>query len=120
MSSTQLHMRSSYVMESGILDYGFGRCDGHHEMVDLRLRKKLGAGFVDSRYLSSGRSHTAVASSETTAGMSRPEVRGRLTPRFRTIQICPKDFPASLREAGRAVNRPSARQGPRKPDVRHE
>src|SRR5262245_11163101 len=22
-------------------DYGFGRCDGHHEMVDLRLRKKL-------------------------------------------------------------------------------
>jgi hypothetical protein len=20
-------------------DYGFGRCDGHHEMVDLRLRK---------------------------------------------------------------------------------
>src|SRR5262249_28016105 len=24
---------------SGIPDYGFGRCDGHHEMVDLRLRK---------------------------------------------------------------------------------
>ncbi len=21
-------------------DYGFGRCDGHHEMVDFRLRKK--------------------------------------------------------------------------------
>ena len=40
MSSTQLHMRSGYVMESGILDYGFGRCDGHHEMVDLRLRKE--------------------------------------------------------------------------------
>jgi len=20
-------------------DYGFGRCDGHHEMVDFRLRK---------------------------------------------------------------------------------
>src|SRR5262249_18022926 len=86
MSSTQLHMPSSYLMESGILDYDFGRCDGHHEMVDLRLRKKeLGAGFVDSRYLSVGRSHTAAASSETTAGMSRPEVRGRLTPRFRTI-----------------------------------
>jgi hypothetical protein len=41
---------------SGIPDYGFGRCDGHHEMVDLRLRKNLvnavdpvGAGFVDSR-----------------------------------------------------------------------
>ena len=23
-----------------MLDYGFGRCDGHHEMVDFRLRKK--------------------------------------------------------------------------------
>jgi hypothetical protein len=23
--------------------------------------------------------------------MSRPEMRGRLTPRFRTIQVCPKD-----------------------------
>jgi hypothetical protein len=22
-------------------DFGFGRCDGHHEMVDLGLRKKL-------------------------------------------------------------------------------
>jgi hypothetical protein len=21
-------------------DFGFGRCDGHHEMVDSRLRKK--------------------------------------------------------------------------------
>jgi hypothetical protein len=21
-------------------DYRFGRCDGHHEMVDFRLRKK--------------------------------------------------------------------------------
>jgi len=21
-------------------DFDFGRCDGHHEMVDLRLRKK--------------------------------------------------------------------------------
>jgi hypothetical protein len=21
-------------------DYDFGRCDGHHEMVDFRLRKK--------------------------------------------------------------------------------
>ena len=23
-------------------DYPFGRCDGHHEMVDVRLRKKPG------------------------------------------------------------------------------
>jgi hypothetical protein len=21
-------------------DYGFGRCDGHHEMIDFRLEKK--------------------------------------------------------------------------------
>jgi hypothetical protein len=26
-------------MESDMPDYGFGRCDGHHEMVDFRLRK---------------------------------------------------------------------------------
>jgi hypothetical protein len=25
-------------MESNMPDYGFGRCDGHHEMVDFRLR----------------------------------------------------------------------------------
>jgi hypothetical protein len=27
-------------------DFGFGRCDGHHEMIDFKLRKKprLGAG----------------------------------------------------------------------------
>jgi hypothetical protein len=27
-------------MGSGLADYGFGRCDGHHEMIDLQLRKK--------------------------------------------------------------------------------
>jgi hypothetical protein len=27
-------------MGSGMPDYGFGRCDGHHEMIDFRLRKK--------------------------------------------------------------------------------
>jgi hypothetical protein len=27
-------------MESGMPDYGFGHCDGHHEMVDFMLRKK--------------------------------------------------------------------------------
>jgi len=26
---------------SSVPDYGFGRCDGHHEMVDSRLRKKF-------------------------------------------------------------------------------
>jgi hypothetical protein len=26
-------------MESGMPDCGFGRCDGHHETVDFRLRK---------------------------------------------------------------------------------
>jgi hypothetical protein len=27
-------------MGSGMPDNGFGRCDGHHEMVDFRLRKR--------------------------------------------------------------------------------
>src|SRR6516165_7683726 len=39
MSSTQLHTRSSYVVGSGIPDYRFGPCDGHHEMVDFRLKE---------------------------------------------------------------------------------
>jgi hypothetical protein len=26
-------------MGSGMPDYGFGRCDGHHEMVDSGLEK---------------------------------------------------------------------------------
>ena len=30
---------SSCLMGSGMPDYGFGRCDGHHETVDFRLRK---------------------------------------------------------------------------------
>src|SRR5262249_43213258 len=29
------------------------------------------------------------------------------TPRFRTIQVCPKDLPTALRQAERAVNRPN-------------
>jgi hypothetical protein len=28
-------------MGRGMPGYGFGRCDGHHEMVDFRLRKGL-------------------------------------------------------------------------------
>jgi hypothetical protein len=31
---------SSRSMESGMPDYGFGRCDGHHKMIDFRLEKK--------------------------------------------------------------------------------
>jgi hypothetical protein len=27
-------------MESGMPDCGFGRCDGHHKMIDFRLKKK--------------------------------------------------------------------------------
>src|SRR6516164_2539725 len=35
-------------------------------------------------------------------------------PRFRTIQVCPKDLPALLRQAERAVDRPAAKpqEGP--------
>src|SRR5215472_13955868 len=32
-------------------------------------------------------------------------LRGRPTPRFRTIQVCPKDLPAALRQAGGAEDR---------------
>src|SRR5262249_33343509 len=32
---------SSRLMGRGMPDYGFGRCDGHHEMVDLRLTNPL-------------------------------------------------------------------------------
>src|SRR6516165_10284407 len=43
------------------------------------------------------------------------------TPRFTTIQVCPKDLASGLRQADPAVNWPkAARDGPRTPDVRHE
>jgi hypothetical protein len=31
---------SSHLTGSNMPGRGFGRCDGHHEMVDLKLRKK--------------------------------------------------------------------------------
>jgi hypothetical protein len=30
---------SSRLMGCGMPDYGFGRCDGHHKMIDFRLKK---------------------------------------------------------------------------------
>jgi hypothetical protein len=33
---------SSRSMESGMPDCGFGRCDGHHKMIDFRLEKSNG------------------------------------------------------------------------------
>src|SRR5262249_7998786 len=41
---SQVHNMSAvqmlrYLMESGMPDCGFGRCDGHHEMIDFRLEK---------------------------------------------------------------------------------
>src|SRR6516164_2487264 len=44
-------------------------------------------------------------------------VEGRLTPRFRTFQVCPKDLPALLRQAERAADRPNARRS--EPDRRN-
>jgi hypothetical protein len=29
----------AYLMESNMPDYGFGGCDGHHEIDDFRLRE---------------------------------------------------------------------------------
>jgi hypothetical protein len=37
---------SSRSMESGMPDYGFGRCDGHHKMIDFRLEKRQRNGRV--------------------------------------------------------------------------
>src|SRR5262249_27901268 len=47
-------------------------------------------------------------------------LEGRPTPRFRTIQVCPKEYSASLWQAEGAVNGPAAAQGMGGPDVRRE
>jgi hypothetical protein len=38
-----------YLMESGMPDRGFGRCDGHHEMIDFRLEEKQSGRLCDPR-----------------------------------------------------------------------
>jgi len=40
-------------MESGMLDCGFSRCDGHHKMIDFRLEKS--SGFLTHSGYSHGR-----------------------------------------------------------------
>jgi len=41
-------------MGSGMPDYGFSRCDGHHEMVDFRLEKNSGIAWaIEARMFSS-------------------------------------------------------------------
>src|SRR5262245_28596510 len=40
---------SSRSMESGMPDCGFGRCDGHHKMIDFRLEKSSGLGLLHQR-----------------------------------------------------------------------
>jgi hypothetical protein len=40
--------------------------------------------------------------------------------RFRTFQVCPKDLASALRQADRAVNRPTAQAVGEIPDVSHE
>jgi len=30
-------------------NYGFGRCDGHHKMIDFRLEKSSGLGLLHQR-----------------------------------------------------------------------
>ena len=54
----------------------------------------------------------------------RRHFEGRLTPRFRTIQVCPKDLPSALRQAERAVNRPNGpvrkASGRMVPNARHK
>jgi hypothetical protein len=40
---------SSRSMESDMPDYGFGRCDGHHKMIDFRLEKSTGLRLFHQR-----------------------------------------------------------------------
>src|SRR5262245_51590236 len=39
------------------------------------------------------------------------QLRGRPTPRFRTIQVCPKDLASAVRQSDRAANRPNGPVG---------
>jgi hypothetical protein len=45
-------MQQLNLMATSMADYGFGRCDGHHEMVDLRRREKPRGGLAIGRRLS--------------------------------------------------------------------
>jgi len=40
MSPSKRCGSSSRSMESNMPDCGFGRCDGHHKMIDFRLKKQ--------------------------------------------------------------------------------
>ena len=40
---------SSRLMGCGMPDYGFGRCDGHHKMIDFRLKKAPACACFTSR-----------------------------------------------------------------------
>jgi hypothetical protein len=52
-------------------------------------------------------------------GVRVPHRVGGAPPRFRTIQVCPKDLPATLQQVERAVDDRLALPRRRKPDVRH-
>jgi hypothetical protein len=45
-------MQQLNLMATSMADYGFGRSDGHHEMVDLKRRKKPRGGLAIGRRLS--------------------------------------------------------------------
>jgi len=45
-------MQQLSLMATSMADYGFGRSDGHHEMVDLKRRKKPRGGLAIGRRLS--------------------------------------------------------------------
>jgi hypothetical protein len=43
--------------------------------------------------------------------LGRTQNEGRASARFKTIQVCPKDLPAALRQAELAVTRPNGPVG---------
>jgi hypothetical protein len=96
---------------TNMANHCFGRCDGHHKMAipscQSPLQRTPAAGRVQPpQYGRRAACHVLSWSS------CRP-FEGRLTPRFRTIQVCPKDPASALRHAERAVNRPKGPVGAR-------
>src|SRR5262249_26751677 len=99
-------------------------CDGDHRSRFRQGRKAAVIGEVhvsafDPQRTSRGLKSRSAAGSlwivYAIVWMAAPE--GRHAPRFRTIQVWPKDFSASLQRVERAADR--QRRG-RKPNVRHE
>ena len=59
-------------MASKMSDHDFGRCDGHHETVDLKLRK-AGPAFSYARRVAASRELPALAAGTLNAASDQPK-----------------------------------------------